>query len=117
VNQDSDQAVGDALGHRPREESVFGLDVMGITLGDDGASMDDHDAVGEIEIVGFRRLECVVEQRFEGCAVDARIELGVGPDLGGPWEILGLGRKGEEGRFHVGGVAHGREYSFGEQRV
>ncbi len=90
---------------------------MGITLGDDGASMNDHDAVGEIEIVGFRRLERVVEQRFEGRAVDARIEWGMRPELGGPWEILGLGRKGQEGRLHVRGVAHGQEYSFGEQGV
>jgi hypothetical protein len=79
--------------------------------------MNDDDAVGNVEIVGFRRFEGMVEQGFEGRAVDARIERGVGPGLRGPFEILGLGTKREKWCRYARGIGHGKQYSFGRGRV
>ncbi len=93
AHQDSDQATGDALGHRPRDEGAIGLDAGAVVLGDDGAVLHDDHGIRALEIFRLGLAEGSVQQPRELLAVDARIEVGPGPLPGWPRYPVRLGRQ------------------------
>jgi hypothetical protein len=52
--------------------------------------LHDHDAVRSIEVIGIGIRKRVVEKRIERCAIDARVELRLGPHFGRPRNVSGL---------------------------
>ena len=45
LHENADEGMGDALGHRPRQQRSVGTGIRAVSLGDDTAFMDDDECV------------------------------------------------------------------------